>query len=58
MDMPMPRSCKALLVEDYAEVRDLLAAVLDLEGFRLAVVRTGAQMHDALDRSDFQRGAG
>jgi two-component system OmpR family response regulator len=49
----MPRICKMLLVEDREEVRNLLAEVLELEGFRLTVVGTGAQMHDAFDKDDY-----
>jgi DNA-binding response OmpR family regulator len=50
---PMPRIRKMLLVEDQEEVGDLLAEVLELEGFRLTVVKTGAQMHDAFDKDDY-----
>jgi DNA-binding response OmpR family regulator len=49
----MPRICKVLLVEDHDEVRDLLAAVLELEGFRFTVVKTGAEMHETLDEDDY-----
>jgi two-component system OmpR family response regulator len=49
----MPRICKVLLVEDNDEVRDLLIAVLELEGFRFTVVKTGAQTHEALDEDDY-----
>jgi two-component system OmpR family response regulator len=49
----MPRIRKVLLVEDHDEVRDLLAAVLELEGFRFMVVKTGAEMHEKLDGDDY-----
>jgi len=49
----MPRICKVLLVEDHDEVRDLLSAVLELEGFRFTAVETGGQMHEALDEDDY-----
>ncbi len=49
----MPHIRKVLLVEDHDEVRDLLAEVLGLEGFRFTVVGTGAQMREALDKDDY-----
>ncbi|HJU19128.1 MAG TPA: response regulator [Stellaceae bacterium] len=49
----MPRVCKILLVEDYDEVREMLSEALDLEGFQFTAVASAREMHEALDREDY-----
>src|ERR1700747_1226006 len=50
---PMARICKVLIVENDDDVRDLLGDIFHDEGFRFAMVKTGAEMHDALDEDDY-----
>jgi DNA-binding response OmpR family regulator len=49
----MARICKVLIVENNDDVRDLLGDIFHDEGFRFAMVETGAEMHDALDEDDY-----
>ena len=49
----MPRICKVLIVENDDDVRNLLGNVFDHEGYRFAQVKTGAEMHQALDEDDY-----
>src|SRR5690348_7336975 len=49
----MARICKVLIVEDDDDVRDLLGDIFDEEGFRFAMVKTGAEMSEALDGDDY-----
>ena len=46
----MARICKVLIVENDDDVRDLLGDIFHDEGFRFAMVKTGAEMRDALTR--------
>jgi DNA-binding NtrC family response regulator len=50
----MARICKVLIVEDDDDVRDLLGDIFDDEGFRFALVKTGAEMSEALDGDDYE----
>jgi DNA-binding response OmpR family regulator len=49
----MARICKVLIVENDDDVRDLLGDVFHDEGFRISMVKTGTEMHDALDDDDY-----
>ena len=49
----MARICKVLIVENDDDVRDLLGDIFHDEGFRFAMVKTGAEMRDALDDDDY-----
>jgi DNA-binding response OmpR family regulator len=49
----MARICKVLIVENDDDVRDLLGDIFLDEGFRFAMVKTGAEMRDALDEDDY-----
>jgi DNA-binding NtrC family response regulator len=49
----MPRICKVLVVEDDNGVRALLGDIFANEGYRFALVATGAEMRDALDEDDY-----
>ena len=49
----MPRICKVLIVENDDDVRNLLADVVDREGYDFAQVKTGAEMRQALDEDDY-----
>jgi two-component system OmpR family response regulator len=49
----MSRICKVLIVEDHDDVRELLGAMFEHEGFDFAAVETGAQMRAALDEDDY-----
>jgi DNA-binding NtrC family response regulator len=48
----MARTCKGLIVENDDDVRDLMGDIFHDEGFRFAMVKTGAEMRDALDEDD------
>src|SRR5947209_19975568 len=49
----MARICKVLIVENDDDVRDLLGDIFQDEGFRFAMVKTGAEMREALDEDDY-----
>lgn len=49
----MPRICKVLIVENDDDVRGLLANVFHDEGYRFSMVKTGAEMREALDDDDY-----
>jgi two-component system, OmpR family, response regulator len=49
----MARICKVLIVENDDHVRDLLADVVEVEGYLFATVETGREMRDALDKDDY-----
>ena len=49
----MARICKALIVENDDDVRDLLGDVFEDEGFRFSMVKTGSEMKAALDDDDY-----
>jgi DNA-binding response OmpR family regulator len=49
----MARICKALIVENDDDVRDLLGDIFQDEGFRFSMVKTGAEMREALDDDDY-----
>ena len=49
----MARICKVLIVENDDDVRDLLGDIFHDDGFRFAMVKTGAEMRDALDDDDY-----
>lgn len=49
----MARICKVLIVEDHDEVRELLSAAFEDEGYEFVAVRTGAEMRAALDTEDY-----
>jgi len=49
----MPRICKVLIVENDDDVRDLLGDIFHDEGFRFSMVKSGAEMREALDEDDF-----
>src|SRR5690348_9344558 len=49
----MARICKVLIVENDDDVRDLLGDIFRDEGFRFELVKTGAEMRDALDDDDY-----
>lgn len=44
----MTRVCKVLIVEDYAEVRELLGGVFELAGYEFSTVANGAEMRKEL----------
>lgn len=48
----MSRICKVLIVEHDDDVRNLLGDVFQDEGFRFSMVKTGAEMREALDFDD------
>jgi DNA-binding response OmpR family regulator len=49
----MARICKVLIVENDDHVRDLLADVVEDEGYLFATVKTGREMRGALDEDDY-----
>jgi two-component system, OmpR family, torCAD operon response regulator TorR len=49
----MARICKVLIVENDDDVRDLLGDIFQDEGYRFSMVKTGAEMRDALDDDDY-----
>lgn len=49
----MARICKVLIVENDDDVRDLLGNVFEDEGFRFFMVKTAAEMREALDDDDY-----
>jgi DNA-binding response OmpR family regulator len=49
----MARICKVLIVENDDDVRDLLGDIFNDEGFRFSMVKTGAEMREALDQDDY-----
>jgi DNA-binding response OmpR family regulator len=49
----MARICKVLIVENDDDVRDLLGDIFRDEGFRFSMVKTGAEMREALDDDDY-----
>src|SRR5215472_13101168 len=49
----MARICKVLIVENDHDVRDLLANVVEDEGYFFATVETGREMRGALDEDDY-----
>jgi DNA-binding response OmpR family regulator len=49
----MARICKVLIVENDDDVRDLLGDVFDNEGYHFTMVKSGAEMRDALDDDDY-----
>jgi two-component system OmpR family response regulator len=49
----MPRICKVLVVEDDDGVRALLGDIFANEGYRFALVASGAEMQEALDDDDY-----
>ncbi|HMD63910.1 MAG TPA: response regulator [Stellaceae bacterium] len=49
----MARICKVLIVENDDDVRDLLGDIFQDEGFRFSMVKTGAEMREALDDDDY-----
>lgn len=49
----MPQICKVLIVEDHDEVRELLVAAFEDEGFEFVAVGTGVEMRTALDEDDY-----
>jgi DNA-binding NtrC family response regulator len=49
----MARICKVLIVENDDDVRDLLGDIFADEGFRFSMVKTGAEVQEALDRDDY-----
>src|SRR5437762_2281276 len=49
----MARICKVLIVENDDDVRDLLGEIFHDEGFRFTMVKTGAEMREALDDDDY-----
>lgn len=49
----MARTCKVLIVENDDDVRDLLGDIFHDEGFRFSMVKTGAEMREALDAEDY-----
>jgi DNA-binding NtrC family response regulator len=49
----MARICKVLIVENDDDVRDLLGDIFHDEGFRFSMVKTGAEMREALDDDDY-----
>ena len=49
----MARVCKVLIVENDDDVRDLLGDIFHDEGFRFSMVKTGAEMREALDDDDY-----
>lgn len=49
----MARICKVLIVENDDDVRDLLGDIFHDEGFRFAMVKTGAEMQVELDEDDY-----
>ena len=49
----MARICKVLIVENDDDVRDLLGDIFEDDGFRLSMVKTAAEMREALDNDDY-----
>jgi two-component system, OmpR family, response regulator len=49
----MTRICKVLIVENDDDVRDLLGDIFEDDGFRFSMVKTGAEMRQALDNDDY-----
>jgi len=49
----MARICKVLIVENDDNVRDLLADVVEDEGYLFASVKSGREMGAALDEDDY-----
>jgi DNA-binding response OmpR family regulator len=49
----MARTCKVLIVENDDDVRGLLGDIFNDEGFHFLMVKTGAEMRDALDDDDY-----
>ena len=49
----MARICKILIVEDYAEVRELLGGIFELAGYEFATVGTGAEMREKLAADNY-----
>jgi DNA-binding NtrC family response regulator len=49
----MARVCKVLIVENDDDVRDLLGDVFHDEGYHFSMVKTGAEMKEALDEDDY-----
>jgi DNA-binding response OmpR family regulator len=49
----MTRICKVLIVEDYAEVRELLSGIFELAGYEFATVGTGSEMREELAANDY-----
>lgn len=49
----MSRICKVLIVENDDDVRDLLGEIFEDQGFRFSIVKTGDEMHKALDDDDY-----
>jgi DNA-binding response OmpR family regulator len=49
----MARICKVLIVENDDDVRNLLGNVFDHEGYLFSMVKTGAEVREALDDDDY-----
>ena len=49
----MARICKVLIVENDNDVRDLMADIVEQEGYIFAAVETGREMRGALDEDDY-----
>ena len=49
----MARICKVLIVENDDDVRHLLDQIIEDEGYRFSSVKTGTEMHEALDKDDY-----
>lgn len=49
----MARICKILVVENDGGIREFLGQLFEDEGYRFAMVETGAQMRAALDDDDY-----
>lgn len=50
----MSRVCKVLIVENDDDVRHLLGEIVEDEGFEFTSVKTGVEMHEALDDDDYE----
>jgi DNA-binding NtrC family response regulator len=49
----MARTCKVLIVENDDDVRDLLGDVFEEEGYLFSMVKSAAEMREALDDDDY-----
>jgi two-component system OmpR family response regulator len=49
----MAKICRVLVVENHSAVRALLGEALDQQGYRLRLVGSGAQMHEAMQEEPF-----
>jgi DNA-binding response OmpR family regulator len=49
----MPRICKVLIVENDDGVRNLLGDAFEDEGYLFTMIKTAAEMRDALDDDDY-----